>query len=203
MRTPSRLEVYEGVRDQLRTGDIVAFSGKGRVSGMIKWATRSRYSHVGVLLVGEVEGFGRTVLLCESTTLSDLPDAVDRTFRRGVQIQLLSQRLDSYDGSAWWLPLVDPLEELPHRRFVGWLRETHVKRTPYDDTQAIGAGIDFWDSIGLANDPDFSRLFCSELVARAFQVAGILPPEYNASEATPADIVGLSIFGRRVELIAG
>ena len=41
---------YKEVRNQMKPGDIVAFSGKGNFSEIIKWATRSVVSHVGIIL---------------------------------------------------------------------------------------------------------------------------------------------------------
>ncbi len=41
---------YENVRDRMRPGDVIAFGGKGHFSEIIKFATRSDVSHVGVIL---------------------------------------------------------------------------------------------------------------------------------------------------------
>jgi hypothetical protein len=43
-------KVYdERMRAELKTGDVVLFSGKGGISAGIKWATLSRWSHVGMI----------------------------------------------------------------------------------------------------------------------------------------------------------
>lgn len=41
---------YDSRRDKIKTGDIVLFSGEGRISTGIKWFTKSRWSHVGMVL---------------------------------------------------------------------------------------------------------------------------------------------------------
>ena len=41
---------YEEIRDELRSGDIVLFSGPALMSHLIEWATRCPWSHVGFIL---------------------------------------------------------------------------------------------------------------------------------------------------------
>ena len=41
---------YEDIRGDLRTGDIILFSGKGGISHAIKLTTNSKWSHVGMVL---------------------------------------------------------------------------------------------------------------------------------------------------------
>lgn len=40
---------YDRVRDRMQPGDIIAFSGKGNFSELIKWVTRSEVSHIGIV----------------------------------------------------------------------------------------------------------------------------------------------------------
>lgn len=47
-RDVTRLD-YGAVRDQIKDGDIVLFRGRSAVSRMIRWLTRSPYSHAGVV----------------------------------------------------------------------------------------------------------------------------------------------------------
>lgn len=176
----------------MKTGDVIAFSGKGRLSEIIKWKTGSQYSHVGLVVATDMqEGFGQSVLITESTTLTNLPDATTGEFIKGVQMQWLSQRLDAYDGQAWWGQVKRPLTQFSILNMTKWIRHKHAERTPYDSVQAIGAGLDFFDKMipGVANEPDFSSLFCSEYVMRAWQIAGLVDETVNPSEMTPADVM--------------
>ncbi|NJK27651.1 MAG: hypothetical protein HC925_02630, partial [Coleofasciculaceae cyanobacterium SM2_3_26] len=67
---------YERVRSQMRTGDVVAFSGNVGFSKFIKWATRSPYSHVGMVYHDRLNGgFGDSVMRIESTTETNHLDA--------------------------------------------------------------------------------------------------------------------------------
>ena len=199
-REPTDLPDYEFYRPMMKCGDVVAFGGKGAFSRVIKWRWNSPYSHVGLVYRTQIEAGGDSVFLVESTTLSNIPDAVTGDRRKGVQLHWLSKRLTSYDGEAWWVPLLEPLELGPRSEMVAWLRQTHDARVPYDTDQAMGAGLDFWDSWGLENDPDYSRLFCSELVTRALQIAGRVESRVNPSETSPAEVVAFGCMGRGVRI---
>ena len=46
---------YQDIRSQLKTGDILLFSGKGGISEGIKFFTLSKWSHVGMVYKFESE----------------------------------------------------------------------------------------------------------------------------------------------------
>lgn len=190
-REPSGNASYEACRSGFRTGDLVAFGGKSRISRGIKSFTKSKVSHVALMLREPlIAALGDTVFIAESTIETTLPDALHGEILKGVQIHRLSQRLDTYDGEAWWWPLPHRHHRWPGKeRMIAWLLQTHAKRVKYDAWQAIGAGVDFWDAFGVRNERDFSTLFCSELVLAALQEWGILPPvpDLNPSEEIPVD----------------
>ena len=188
---------YQQYRTEMKTGDVIAFSGKGQFSDLIKWKTKSNISHVGMVLDTNMSmGIGRSVMLIESTTLINSPDAVTKSMRKGVQMQWLSSRLHSYDGEAYWHPLLDPIPREKRLVMQHWLRSTHKNQIPYDTVQAMGAGMDFFDSLGFANETDLSKLFCSELVTKALQIAGVIDGGINPSEQTPADVLKFPCFTR-------
>ncbi len=199
------------VREHVNTGDVVVFSGRGAVSSVIKRHTGSVWSHVGMAIW--TDGFGsetsRRLLCIESTTLNELPD-VTGEYRRGVQMTLLSQRIAAYDGAMWLSRLRRPLESDQQAAMVEWLFRQHASAVPYDAPGGIVAGLDRWENwpkwlriltwplLGWTRSrrPDLSRLFCSELVGRALQVAGLVDSAVNVSEMTPADVVGLDCLAR-------
>ena len=193
---------YSQIRPAMRTGDVIAFSGKSRVSQIIKWKTGSPYSHVGIVLDNNISGgFGHSVLLMESTTLNNLPDSKSGELIKGVQMHFLSRRIETYNGEICWFGLQEKLTEAEAFAMQSWLREVHSKRVRYDALQAIGAGADLLDWIpGIENDEDFASLFCSELVGRALQIAGRVCPSLNSSEMTPADIIGQGCFSEMIQI---
>jgi cell wall-associated NlpC family hydrolase len=104
--------LYQDARERMKAGDVIAFSGKGNFSEIIKWATRSGVSHVGViiqskLLIGDQAQDGMFNQIIESTTLNGFS---------GVTISRLSDRLDTYDGEIWWLPIRKNIDEKWIRR---------------------------------------------------------------------------------------
>lgn len=185
--------LYEEARKQMKAGDVIAFSGKGDFSEIIKWATRSSVSHVGIilqskLLIGDKIQDGMFNQIIESTTLNGFS---------GVTISRLSDRLDTYDGEIWWLPIKKDIDEkMDKKNFYDFL--IHQNRKQYDMPQAIKSALDALDRVPILgrathNQEDFSRFFCSELVAAALEVAGAIK-DINASEVTPIDLCTFALY---------
>ncbi len=188
-----RQSTYSEVRAAMQPGDVIAFSGSGRTSNIIKRFTRSTVSHVGAVLRRTEADM---VELIESTSLMGSV---------GVQINLLSERLDHYGGNcpAWWLPLRQEVRiELDMDKWHTFMLRT-VGRG-YDFEQAAKSGVDVFDRtpflkrLTLANE-DFTEFFCSELVAAALEDGGGIG-EVNASEITPADLCKWDIFEEAVQV---
>ena len=182
---------YYTHRNDIKVGDVIAFSGKANFSQLIKRATFSDISHVGIVINASFELGARRNMLIESTTLSN--------GFSGVGITVLSKVLDDYDGEAWVYPLKEELDLDAKAQMTNWL--FRQKGKPYDMGQAIRAGIDirvFGHDL-LKNKEDFNKLFCSELVAEALERAGVIPA-VNASEQTPADVCGYDCFEKRILL---
>ncbi|MEM8845370.1 MAG: hypothetical protein AAGB35_10065 [Pseudomonadota bacterium] len=185
---------YSDIRGSLKTGDMIAFSGNGLISNLIKWKTNSPISHVAIVLSTQTSDLGDFVFICESTTLTTTADAITKELWQGVQIQLLSSRINHYDGDIYIHPLTNHLSDQSKQTMVQWLRKKHQDKTPYDSKQALGSGLDLFDSIVGENTPDFSSLFCSELVTKALQLGGAVSTQLNPSEMTPVDCTEFSCF---------
>lgn len=192
--------MYEKIRDKMKFGDVISFSGKGDVSNLIKWKTNSDISHVGMVFETELMGGDKRIVLIESTSQVNLPDLRTKELVKGVQQQHLSQRLHGYAGQAYYHELKEDLDELQKAAMYGWLFNKHASRTPYDKIQAFGSALDLFDNMGLENKPDFNSLFCSEMVAEAFRIAGLLEDDYNASEATPGDVIKFDFLADRIQV---
>ena len=188
-----RSVLYQDARLKMKAGDIIAFSGKGNFSEIIKWATRAPVSHVGVILQSKlmIDGDPQSGIfnqIIESTSLNGFS---------GVSISRLSDRLDTYDGEIWWLALSDSIwGAMDKKKFYDFL--IHQERKEYDMPQAIKAALDALDNVPVLgnathNVEDFSRFFCSELVAAGLEAAGAIS-HVNASEVTPIDLCSFSLF---------
>ncbi len=184
---------YADLRNRMQPGDIIAFSGKGNFSEIIKWATRAPVSHVGIilqskLLIGSTPQDGFFNQIIESTSLNGFS---------GVSISRLSDRVDTYDGEMWWLPLSEKSRsKLRTKEFYDFL--LHQERKPYDMPQAVKSALDALDNVSLLgkathNIEDFSSFFCSELAAAALEVGQVVS-NINSSEVTPIDLCMFEIF---------
>lgn len=175
---------YESIRPSLKTGDIVLFSGKSKVSFMIKLATNSIWSHVGMALrLPQSEA----VFLWESTTLSNLKDITTGKAKRGVQLVLLSERLRAYDGKVAIRPLLKGVDEPGYYDLMEFREEVRGRDYERDKMELVKSA---YDGPFGANEEDLSSLFCSELVAEAYQRLGLLqvPPKgLPSNEYTPRD----------------
>ena len=189
-----QMSKYDEIRSQLQTGDLVLFSGKGGVSAGIKWLTLCEWSHVGMVvrMPADAGPLGDAVLLWESTNLDNLKDALDGVAKRGVQLVLLSERVQSYPGeiairqlSAYRDPAM--LEALSALRMK-------LRNRPYEQRklELMRAALDGpFDR--LHSPEDLSSLFCSELIAEAYQAMGLLPEQLEgkpSDEYTPRDFSG-------------
>lgn len=185
--------LYQDARPQMKAGDVIAFSGKGDFSEIIKWATRASVSHVGVILQTKllIDGDPQSGVfnqIIESTSLNGFS---------GVTVSRLSDRLDTYGGELWWLPLRKDIQtSMDKKKFYDFL--IHQERKEYDMPQAIKSALDALDRVPVIghvthNAEDFSRFFCSELVAAGLEAAGAIS-HINASEVTPIDLCSFSLF---------
>ncbi len=185
---------YDLIRDSIQQGDIIAFGGKGFISGGIKLFTHSPVSHIGIVLEtkvslqGEAQD-GRVIQIIESTTLNG---------KNGVQINRASERIANYDGNVWWAPLADQVRKsCDWARFYRYLLKQTGK--PYDYLQCLGM---VWEPLihipllgrAFMNPRDAAKVYCSELACQALEVAGAIEPGVNPSETSPEDLMKMAIY---------
>jgi hypothetical protein len=152
-------------------------------------------SHVGVILQTKItddtaDRFFNQII--ESTSLNGF---------NGVNISRFSDRFGSYDGELWWLPLSDEIRstQFDQKAFYDFLFNQAKERKPYDMPQAIKSSLDALDNLPFGmngpgyNREDFSKFFCSELVAAGLEIAGAVG-SVNASEVTPIDLCRWKIY---------
>jgi len=183
---------YSEIRDTLKTGDIVLFSGEGFISNLIKFMTRSPWSHVGMVIRSEVLDM---LLLWESTTLSKLKDIHSDTMKQGVQMVGLSARVDSYEGLVGIRSLEGVEMNQSRMRALADFR-AEMKDRPYEQNKLELAKSAYDGPFG-HNEEDLSSVFCSELVAEMYERWGLLPEKVSSNEYTPANL------GNPIDLLEG
>lgn len=178
----------------MKVGDVIIFSANDLPSTVVKVATRSPYVHAAIVLFARQSKTAEcSVVIAESHVDTSLPSLGTGEQGMGVQHQWLDHRLQR-QGRAWWIPLKAPLISTQRQRMQNWLQEIEAQKVPYDFEQVTGAALDIGDRLGLENTPDDQALFCSELVTRALQIAGVVESHINPAEQVPADIVQFSCF---------
>jgi hypothetical protein len=177
---------YRAIRDSLKTGDIVFFSGKGAIPSIIKLFSGGKWSHVGMVL--RLEEFDDIVLIWESTASIKVSDLETYTATKGVQLVALCQRVRTYNGEINVRQLNKPVTPEMLCKLAACRKALCSKPYEKSEMELLKA---VYDRIGGASSgEDLSSLFCSELIAEAYQVMGLLPeyPEgLPSNEYTPMD----------------
>lgn len=172
---------YETIRSKLQTGDLVLFSGKGGISTGIKWFTESQWSHLGMVV--RPPDFD-VVLMWEASPITDIKDIETGKIHKGVRLVALSERIQSYEGEIS-IRLLSVERKPEMLKALGKLR-WELKKRPFE-TDVIELLKSAWDGPFGQNEEDLSSLFCSELVAEAYQHMGLLGKRKPSNEYTPRD----------------
>lgn len=155
------VQAYEGLRDVLRSGDLIFCSGSYAFSGLIQKFTGSVWSHVGIIYRDET--LGRVFILESETGI-------------GVRLVPLSKYLRDYHG-----------RRRPYRGQIV-IGRLEPGMQPEQAQRAVSFGMDLltkpydnWEIIRIALRILFRKgrrtrdrkFICSELVDECFRAAGV------------------------------
>jgi hypothetical protein len=186
---------YPELCNQIKIGDVLTFSGNDLPSDVVRLATQSIYVHVAITHSIDPQALpANAILIAESHVDRSLPSVGTGKHIHGVQFQWLFDRLTHHPGKVWWTPLKTPLSLTHIAQLQLWLQTIESQEIPYDFIQAIGAGINQIEHFNVNKTPDYSALFCSELVTRALQIAGAIDDTLNPSQQTAADVMQFPCF---------
>jgi hypothetical protein len=165
------LAKYESVKDQMKTGDLLQWSTNGIVGEGIRLFTHSEFSHSSLVLrLQEYEGLERRRFTTEAT-------------RKGVVLNLLSNRLQGENGRVWWYPLKEDWD--CKRQDIGEKALLNIGKS-----YAFGNAAKFL--IGKVSE-DMNKMFCSQLCYVAYGFGGVPP--------SPGEMLDLGIFKEGMEII--
>jgi len=172
---------------EIKTGDLIAFSGRSPLAAAITGGTDTPYSHVGIAVrmpdPKHPEKKEQLFVMESTHNALNVPDHLTGEVRRGVTIFVYQERLRRIDCMAsWHIPLVKPLNEKESQKFIDIAMELHKKGIKYDTKQLI-------TFFFMHNNEDLAELFCSEFAALLLREVGRLPPDTNPSASTPSDVV--------------
>ena len=170
---------FQEILTLLKTGDVVLFSGKTGFSRSIKWFTVSHWTHVGMVIRLPEHP---DPLIWESLRIPELPDVIDGTLKSGVQLLNLADRLRTCVADIAIRSLNEPITSDMNGALLNF-RET-VRNRPYEQSM-LQLFRSAWDGPFGQNQADLSSIFCSELIAGAYQAMGLLP--CNTSGGQPSN----------------
>jgi hypothetical protein len=193
---------YEDVKHLIAPGDIIAFGGTSLFSRWTKLTTSSVVTHTALVIDSPdtpTDQHLNDLTMIEATSIKG---------KKGVMHNYVGERIRTYKGDIWWLPLHNDAKtslEQNWLQFHDFLADQLNKS--YDIWQLFGAAIDTFDDHKwfrwlTYNRRKFNRWFCSELVAEGLRHGGILS-ELNASETTPKDVCQFNIYDRRYVQLKG
>ncbi|MDY6783614.1 MAG: hypothetical protein SW833_13910 [Cyanobacteriota bacterium] len=186
-----------------KRGDLIVFSGNKLDAVLVKWLTKSNYSHLAIVLdvYPEMNEDDKAIII-ESTTYTSLPDFKNRKCQPGVQIHNLENWLSAYQscGKAWCIPLKEPLSSEATGRMQKWLWNLYEHQVSYSCGKAIGSWLKINQYFVHSERQSINRMFCSELVTQALQIAGAIDKSILACQQTPHEVSVLPCFDSPVLL---
>lgn len=178
---------YEGLRDALRTGDLVFCSGSYLFSRAIQGFTRSVWSHVG--MVYRDEALGRIFVLESETGI-------------GVRLVPMSKYLRDYHGrrrpyrgQIVTARIEPPVDEALLRRAISHGMDELTR--PYDNFEILRIAVRI--ALRISRRSRDRKYICSELVEECYRRAGV---RFNLQDnfISPMDIWldGNVVRGQRI-----
>ncbi len=165
------LTTYNTVKQDMRTGDLLQWHSDTPLGWMIRAKTHSRFNHSGLVIrLAEYEGLERRRFTHEA-------------LEYGVILNLLSRRLEEFNGECYWYPLKD---------------EWDVKRQTTGELAMSFTGISY-DYFAIAMQlftsvqADCAQLFCSEMCFLSWGFSGVAP--------NPGELLSLGIFKEGVKIL--
>lgn len=163
---------YSTIRLQIKDGDVLLYEGFTLPSRVIRWATRSRYSHAGVAV-----WWNDRLMVLEAVG-------------HGVSVTPLSANLRHYRGHVQWFTTQKPISQAKRREMIQFAQQELGKRYALWKSIVLGCfilfrhGVDKRDQLRREN-----KLYCSWYVAQIYNAVGLdLKKGVSDRFMTPDDI---------------
>ena len=168
--------------NELGTGDIILFSGIDAYSKLVKVGTRSKCSHVGLIVDPPEYDF---LTIWESSIRQDTLDIETGLHSEGVRLVSFHDRVRAFEGEISIRRLQgDVLNEERLRCLVDLREELRGRAYERNKFELLKASS---DGAFRNKAEDLTSLFCSELVAEAYQRLGLLTEEKPSNDYAPVD----------------
>jgi hypothetical protein len=177
---------YEEIRDSLKSGDIVLFSGYYISSLIIKLFTRTKFNHIG-LVYREPES--NNVFIWESTK------------GKGVHLESLSDKIKSYRGKVYIRRIIFDRNTEFYKKFDDCINR--YKGRPYEKfnfrgfKELLNNCFDYLPFF--RNKKNLKNIFCLELAAQTLMDTGVIYDDgYPSNEFDFGDF-----YPRDLDLVQG
>tara|TARA_R110002096_G_scaffold66306_1_gene161367 strand:- start:24545 stop:25135 length:591 start_codon:yes stop_codon:yes gene_type:complete len=167
------------VPTDLKTGDIVLFSGRCKVARTIQLLTWCKWSHVGMIIIDDEHG----VLCYESTHNDRVAGVYIKRKIKGVHAVPLNERLSGYKGDM-------AIQRLCGVNIIGYdLDRFHKFREDVEGTEFEKnfkePFLSMFKSVKNIHSEIF--MYCTELLGLSHVKLGVLESNYPVHKITPAD----------------
>jgi len=171
---------YSELESQLRTGDIILFSGSG-ASCLVKCLLQTVWTHVALVVR---EPGSPDLLLFEATRKHNLPDVPTGKIGKGTMLVRLRDRLATYESQLFCVRQLRIKRDIHfYEKFHTFVAEMHGRPWEQDMLEFIKAGYD--GPLGRNYHENLDSVFCSELTAAALKKLNILGGEAPSNEYAP------------------
>lgn len=168
--------------DDLKTGDIILFSGTCFVSRVIRWFCGSKWSHIGMVIIDPAYPIP---LIYESSHGTNLIGLDLKRKTSGVQLLFLRDRIRTFKGDMVVRRLLQH-NILPEDRADLLTLRKELVGVPFEKSTWQMLASEFKSRI-LCGPEDLSSVFCSELVAECYKTLGLLGQGLPSNSYSPAD----------------
>uniref|UniRef100_A0A6M3LB88 Putative peptidase n=1 Tax=viral metagenome TaxID=1070528 RepID=A0A6M3LB88_9ZZZZ len=171
--------MYKHIRDKINSGDIIEWRSASPLGSIIRFFTRQKVNHSSLC-----------ICLPQYKDWKEPHKFILEANPGGIELQLLSRRLQEFKGSAWWLKLKVGTEKTKEAIESWALPQVGVK---YD------YGSLFKNAIGRVS-ADSRKFFCSEFCYLALQHAGIILKTKKNRAPRPGEFGQFSIFDKPIQI---
>lgn len=169
-------KAYSEIRGDLKTGDLILFSGKYSISKLVEKLEHSMWSHVAMVVrIPNIE----YPLLWESSALTNLPDELYKDNITGPKVVNLEERLKTYGSDL-----------KPYSPPVYAVRHLEVERTD----EMINSLTTLFTSLhGLPNPGEWRMIF-EVIEGKLFNIPSKLD-NYTCSELVAESLIKMGLLG--------
>jgi Permuted papain-like amidase enzyme, YaeF/YiiX, C92 family len=179
----NKISRYEEVRLQIKNGDVIMYKGKKILPRLIRWLTKSSYSHAGIAV-----WWNERLMVMEAVM-------------KGVRVAPLSRNIYQHKGNVEWFSCKKEISEGDRLRMVIFAQEELGKSYARWKTVLFGVKVLFKGDLSKKDELRMeNKLFCSQYVAQIYNSIGLdLKKNREDRFMSPGDIARSPLLDKRGE----